>query len=84
MKRVEQILAALGGQDNVVSVEPCVTRLRCQVRRAQVVDEVALRRAGVHGVTIQGTSVQVIVGPDADLLASDLEELWGDTEGEDS
>ena len=45
MKRVEHILAALGGVDNVVSIEPCVTRLRCQVRRCEQVDEQALRRA---------------------------------------
>ncbi|MGK2309383.1 glucose PTS transporter subunit EIIB [Cutibacterium sp. V947] len=78
MKRVEHILAALGGVDNVVSIEPCVTRLRCQVRNCGQVDEQALRRAGVHGVTVQGQGVQVIVGPDADLLASDLEDLWGE------
>lgn len=54
MKRVEHILAALGGVDNVVSIEPCVTRLRCQVRRCEQVDEQALRRAGAHGVTVQG------------------------------
>lgn len=66
MKRVEHILAALGGVDNVVSIEPCVTRLRCQVHRCEQVDEQALRRAGAHGVTVQGHSVQVIVGPDAD------------------
>ena len=76
MKRVEHILAALGGVDNVVSIEPCVTRLRCQVHRCEQVEEQALRRAGAHGVTVQGHSVQVIVGPDADLLASDLEDLW--------
>jgi PTS system N-acetylglucosamine-specific IIB component len=64
MKRVEHILAALGGVDNVVSIEPCVTRLRCQVHRCEQVDEQALRRAGAHGVTVQGHSVQVIVGPD--------------------
>ena len=27
MKRVEHILAALGGVDNVVSIEPCVLHL---------------------------------------------------------
>ncbi|WP_130864986.1 PTS transporter subunit EIIB [Acidipropionibacterium timonense] len=77
MKRIEQILAAIGRIENVVSVEPCVTRLRCQVRDGRLVDRPALRDAGVHGVTVQGDSVQVIVGPDADLLASDLEDLWG-------
>ena len=78
MKCVKHILADLGGIDNVVSIEPCVTRLRCQVRHCGQVDEQALRRAGAHGVTMQGHSIQVIVGPDADLLASDLEDLWGE------
>lgn len=76
MKRIHRIVAAMGGVDNIVAVEPCVTRLRCEVEDAERIDRAALREAGVHGLTVQGTSVQVIVGPDADLLASDLEEWW--------
>lgn len=78
MKKVEQILAALGGEDNVTSIEPCITRLRCQVKDPARIDRVALRDQGVHGVTVLGENVQIIVGPHADLLASELEELtWG-------
>ena len=77
MTRPEQVLAAIGGMDNVISIEPCVTRLRCQLREPDQVDRAALRHLGVHGVTVQGDSVQIIVGPDADLLASDIDDLWG-------
>lgn len=69
------ILAALGGGDNVVEIEPCITRLRCEVESDAMVDEAALKAAGVHGVMRQGPVVQVVVGPEADTLASDIEDL---------
>ena len=69
------ILAALGGGDNVVEIEPCITRLRCEVENDGVVDEAALKAAGAHGVTRRGPVVQVVVGPEADTLASDIEDL---------
>lgn len=69
------ILAALGGGDNVVEIEPCITRLRCEVENDGAVDEKALKAAGAHGVMRQGPVVQVVVGPEADTLASDIEDL---------
>ena len=69
------ILAALGGGDNVVEIEPCITRLRCEVRDDARVDEAALKSAGAHGVLRQGSVVQVVVGPEADTLAGDIEDL---------
>lgn len=69
------ILAALGGGDNVVEIEPCITRLRCEVDSDAMVDEAALKAAGAHGVMRQGPVVQVVVGPEADTLASDIEDL---------
>ena len=56
MTRPEQVLAAIGGMDNVISIEPCVTRLRCQLREPDQVDRAALRDLGVHGVTARGTA----------------------------
>ncbi len=69
------ILAALGGGDNVVELEPCITRLRCEVEDATLVSEAGLKSAGAHGVVRQGTVVQVVVGPEADTLAGDIEDL---------
>lgn len=75
MKDVRQIVAALGGTTNVREIEPCITRLRAEVEDPALVDEPALRAAGCHGVLVRGHVVQVVVGPEADTLASDLEEL---------
>ncbi|HET6954499.1 MAG TPA: PTS glucose/sucrose transporter subunit IIB [Acidimicrobiales bacterium] len=73
--KAEQILAALGGADNIVEIEPCITRLRTEVTDASLVDEAALKAAGAHGVIKAGTVVQVVVGPEADNLAEDIEDL---------
>jgi N-acetylglucosamine PTS system EIIB component len=75
MTQASSILAALGGVRNIIDIEPCTTRLRSEVRDPRLVDPVALRAAGGHGVMISGRVVQVVVGPAVDLLASDLEDL---------
>ena len=75
MDKAEQIVAGLGGVQNIVEIEPCITRLRTEVQDGQLVDEAALRAAGAHGVLRAGNVVQVIIGPEADTLASDIEDL---------
>ena len=66
MSQAEQIVAGLGGSGNIVEIESCIMSL---------VDEAALRLAGAHGVMCAGSVVQVVVGPDADTIASDIEDL---------
>lgn len=73
--KAAQILAGLGGADNVVEIEPCITRLRTEVEDGTKVDEKALKAAGAHGVVVSGNVVQVVVGPEADTLAEDIEDL---------
>ncbi|GLY65689.1 glucose PTS transporter subunit EIIB [Amycolatopsis taiwanensis] len=73
--RPERILAALGGAENVIDIEGCITRLRCELEDGSVVDEAALKRAGAHGVMKVGSVVQVIVGPEADTIAGDIQDL---------
>ncbi|GLZ76891.1 PTS sugar transporter [Actinorhabdospora filicis] len=75
MDKAEAIVAALGGAENIIEVEPCATRLRTEVKDATVVDEPALKAAGAYGVLKMGTNVQVVVGTDADTIASDIEDL---------
>lgn len=70
-----EILAALGGRGNVVTVDSCITRLRVEVKDAGVVDEEALLAAGAFGSAITGHDVQVIVGPEADHVAHEIDGL---------
>ncbi|WP_058234728.1 PTS transporter subunit EIIB [Devriesea agamarum] len=76
MTKAEQILSALGGEDNIDDLEPCITRLRVEVNDPDLVDEAALKAAGAFGVVVQGSSIQVVVGPEADNIASDIEDLY--------
>jgi N-acetylglucosamine PTS system EIIB component len=69
------IVAGLGGGENIIEIEPCATRLRTEVRDPSMVDEAVLRRAGAIAVMRSGAAVQVIVGPEADTIASDIEEI---------
>ncbi len=75
MSRAEQIVAGLGGPGNIVEIEACITRLRTALRDAALVDEPVLRAAGAHGVMRSGSVVQVVLGPDADTVASAIEDL---------
>lgn len=77
MSKAEQIVAGLGGADNIDEVEACITRLRVEVGDGDLVDERALKGAGAFGVLVQGSAVQVVVGPEADNLVDDIEDLLG-------
>ena len=75
MSKADSILAALGGTTNVVELEPCITRLRVQVTDPSLVDEPGLKQSGAFGVVRSGRVVQVIVGPEADNLAAEMDSL---------
>jgi PTS system N-acetylglucosamine-specific IIB component len=75
MAKADDILAGLGGAGNIVEVEGCITRLRTELTDPSLVDEAALKRAGAHGVVRLGQVVQVVVGPEADMLADDIQDL---------
>lgn len=66
-------LTALGGADNIRVVDACTTRLRLQLADTSAIDEAALKRAGARGMVRLGeTALQVVIGPQADQIASDL------------
>jgi PTS system N-acetylglucosamine-specific IIB component len=73
--KAEQIVAGLGGVNNIVEIEPCITRLRSEVVDSKLVSEAVLKAAGAHGILRSGRIVQIIVGPEADTLAGDIEDL---------
>jgi len=74
LAKARAIIDGLGGAANILEIEPCITRLRTEVRDGTLVSEPALKSAGVHGVSRRGAIVQVIVGPEADVLAQDIED----------
>lgn len=75
MSIASDIVAGLGGRDNIIDLEPCITRLRVEVVDQKKVDEAILRGTGAFGVVRSGRVVQVVVGPSADTLASEIAAL---------
>ncbi len=74
-ERARAYVMALGGPGNLESVSACTTRLRLIVRTQETVDATALKRLGARGVLRpSATALQVVVGPTADQLASEIRE----------
>ena len=72
----ERIIALLGGRDNIILVDACMTRLRVTVRDpALVADEAAWKAEGALGVLKKGEGIQAIYGPKADVLKSDINDI---------
>lgn len=66
-------VTVVGGADNVVNVDACITRLRLTVRDADRVDAGAARTLGASGVIkLNRENVQIVVGPKAELIADAL------------
>lgn len=66
-------VTVVGGADNVVNVDACITRLRLTVRDADRVDAGAARTLGASGVIkLNRENVQIVVGPKAELIADSL------------
>lgn len=64
---------ALGGASNLVTVDACTTRLRLVIANQASVNESALKQLGARGfVHPSAETLQVVVGPIADQLASDI------------
>jgi N-acetylglucosamine PTS system EIICBA or EIICB component len=70
-------IAALGHSANLRAVEACTTRLRLVLNDPGLIDESALTALGSRGVLRIGDgAVQVVVGPIADQLASEIRVQW--------
>jgi PTS system N-acetylglucosamine-specific IIC component len=66
-------IRGLGGAGNLVTVDACTTRLRLAIRDQTVIDEAALKSLGARGfVRPSQETLQVVVGPVADQLASSI------------
>ncbi|WP_114809334.1 N-acetylglucosamine-specific PTS transporter subunit IIBC [Paraburkholderia kururiensis] len=73
VSRASRYIAALGGAANLKVVDACTTRLRLSVADPAKVSESDLKTIGARGVLKRGgDSVQVIIGPEADIIADEM------------
>jgi glucose PTS system EIICB or EIICBA component len=73
-EKARDVIAGLGGPDNIVKVESCAeTRLRVKLRDASRVDDAALTAAGIHGaVEVAENTLHLIAGLNADQYAGEM------------
>lgn len=74
--QAERIIALLGGRENIVLVDSCMTRLRVTVKDpAKVADLAAWKAEGALSLLVKGDGIQAVYGPKADVLKSDINDI---------
>ena len=69
------IYEALGGKDNVVSIDNCATRLRLEVKDSTLVDDKKIKKVASGIIKPSKTDVQVIIGPLVEFVANEMKKL---------
>lgn len=73
---VPAILAALGGAENIVSLDNCITRLRLSVNDMSRVDSDALKALRAIGVVqLNQYNLQVVIGPQVQSVKDEIDLL---------
>jgi maltose/glucose PTS system EIICB component len=72
----ERYLKALGGKENIESIDNCITRLRLEMKDMNLVDVDTLKGLGAAGVVKKGEhALQVVIGPQVHVLRQQLDKL---------
>ncbi len=70
------VLKAVGGKNNIVSLDACITRLRLKLKNDSALDQATLKRWGASGVMIAGGgNVQIVFGVESDFLKGEIQKL---------
>ena len=74
-KQTQMIITGLGGQNNIVDWDCCITRLRVTVNDSSVIDEKILTSSGAQGILKQGVGVQIVYGMQVTKIKANLDEV---------
>jgi PTS system N-acetylglucosamine-specific IIC component len=74
-EKAEAIIAALGGAENIVETDACITRLRMRVIESRQLEESAFLRLGAKGIIKPDhKTIQIIMGIDSERIATAIRE----------
>ncbi len=72
----ERIISLLGGRENIVLVDACMTRLRVTVKDPSKVAEYdSWKKEGALGLIKKDNGIQAVYGPKADIIKSDINDI---------
>jgi PTS system glucose-specific IIC component len=66
------IVVALGGKENIKSVDACITRLRVSLKSIQSADIDKLKALGAIDVVVIGDNLQAIFGTQSDNIKTEI------------
>ncbi|WP_317368677.1 N-acetylglucosamine-specific PTS transporter subunit IIBC [uncultured Tyzzerella sp.] len=70
------ILEGLGGKENIVTIDNCITRLRIEVKDITKIDENKIRLAKVSGILKPGkNAIQIVIGTNVQFVADELKKI---------
>lgn len=70
------IVEGLGGMDNIVKVNNCISRLRVDLKDMRLVNEDLLKKTGSMGIVKPSeTHIHVIYGPRVQSVADSVKEF---------
>lgn len=72
-EKISKIIKYLGGKENIVNIDACITRLRITVINSSKINANKLKSLGAAGVFISGLGVQIVFGTKSDSIKNLIE-----------
>lgn len=73
------ILEAIGGVDNILTINNCFTRLRLDLKDLNVVNDDLIKKTNSRGILKKGTNLQIVYGTNVAFYRNALEKASGMT-----
>lgn len=71
-----KIILALGGKENIDTIDNCITRLRLDIKDTSIVNDKAIKEAGASGVIHMGkNAIQIVIGTKVQLVADEMKRI---------
>ncbi|MBS1960040.1 MAG: PTS transporter subunit EIIC [Bdellovibrionales bacterium] len=75
VEKAAAVLVAIGGAQNIQTMEACITRLRLSLKNPGAIDEKKLKALGASGIMKAGQNVQIVFGVESDFLKTEIQKI---------
>ena len=74
-KVAEIVVEGLGGKDNIINAENCITRLRVDIKNKELINQAKLKEAGASGIFFpQENHIHVVFGPYVEFVKNAVDD----------
>lgn len=73
--RINKLIQALGGKENIVKAEINLSRLKVIVKDTSIVDKDSIQRLGAKGIVEIDNQLKIILGPNSKQLKKYMKDL---------